>query len=375
MNGPVVVDFRSALVNREGTGRAAREWVRAMVARDDCPELALFAWTFARASVPEEELGLQAALRTGRVRLLRRRLPHTLVSRALRITRHGIDDLLGGAALVQHMQLRHLPARRAPECAVLYDTLWSDATAPWIGADASRRMGRDARALAQRCARVQTPSAAAARDLEAELALPAARIDVVPLGSDHLLRVPSGSAPGTPFLFTAARVDGRKNHITVLRALEQLARAGQRVPWVIAGPKGHGAEPFLEALAVSPVSSSVQILGPLSERDLAAHYRAARLFVFPSLGEGFGLPPLEAMGFGTATVSSPAGSLGEVLADGAQLLSPTAIEAWAETIDRLWHDDAARAELGARGRIRAQGFTWDRAAEQLLASWRRTAAG
>lgn len=373
MNGPVLLDFRSALVNREGTGRAAREWVRALAAREDCPELRLFAWTWAHAAVPEEELGLEAAVASGRVRFLRRRLPHTIVSRALRLARRGIDDLAGDAALVQHLQLRHLPVRRAPQCAVLYDTLWNDAAAPWISADAAARMAADARALVRSCARIQAPSAAAGRDLVATLAIEPARLDVVPLGADHLLRVAPGAAPGTPFLFTAARVDARKNHITVLRALEQLARAGTHIPWVVAGPSGHGAEPFLRALDISPVRRSVQLVGALSEADLAAHYRAARLFVFPSLGEGFGLPPLEAMGLGTATLSSPAGSLGEVLAEGAVLLPPEDPAAWADTIDRLWHDPAQRAAWEERGRVRAALFTWDRAATALLDSWRRAA--
>jgi glycosyltransferase involved in cell wall biosynthesis len=97
-------------------------------------------------------------------------------------------------------------------------------------------------------------------------------------------------------------------------------------------------------------------------------------FVYPSLYEGFGLPPLEAMACGTPTLVSSASSLPEVVGDGALVADPRDVEELGEGIVRLATDEGLRAELTARGRQRASQFTWERAARELLAVFAELAA-
>jgi len=362
-------DYRCALVNREGTGRAARELVRALLARSDAPAVDLFGWTLAPTRVAEHELGIEAPLASGRTRLLRRRIPHRATDVLLRALRLGLDDL-GSAALVHHFQLSHLPVRAALQTGTIYDTLWSDPNSAWLAPKDALGMAHRAHELARRCARIHAPSGHAADSIASVLGFPRARIDVVPLGADHLQHRPEcGTAPREDYLFTAARLDARKNHIAVLRALERLDARGLCLPWVVAGPPGHGCEPFFDALAKSKVRARVHVVGELDENDLAAHHRAARLFVFPSLGEGFGLPPLEAMGFGVPTVASGAGSLAEVLGEGAWSVEPDDVDGLADAIEALWPAGALRERWRTRARERAALFTWDRAADAALRAW------
>ena len=100
-------------------------------------------------------------------------------------------------------------------------------------------------------------------------------------------------------------------------------------------------------------------LGQVPDGDLPRLYRGAVAFVFPSLYEGFGLPPLEAMACGTPVVSSAATSLAEVVGDAAVLIDPLEIESIAEGIDRVVEDAALREALVARGLTQAQTFSWE----------------
>src|SRR6202011_2778699 len=103
----------------------------------------------------------------------------------------------------------------------------------------------------------------------------------------------------------------------------------------------------------------VRFLGYLPEETLAALYRLASVFVFPSLYEGFGLPPLEAMACGTPVVTSSLSSLPEVVGDAAVLVDPYHPEDIARGLEEVLSDPALQADLSARGRARAQEFSWE----------------
>ena len=109
----------------------------------------------------------------------------------------------------------------------------------------------------------------------------------------------------------------------------------------------------------------VRFLGFLSDETLAIVYRLARVFVFPSLYEGFGLPPLEAMASGTPVVTSNVSSLPEVTGDAALLVDPTVAEAIADAMRRILTDPAVAADLSARGLRRARAFSWEHAAARI----------
>jgi glycosyltransferase involved in cell wall biosynthesis len=113
------------------------------------------------------------------------------------------------------------------------------------------------------------------------------------------------------------------------------------------------------------VRQDVRFFGFVPDHTLAALYRLASVFAFPSLYEGFGLPPLEAMACGTPVVTSRISSLPEVVGDAALLVDPYSVDDIAGALDRVLGDDALRASLVARGRARVQDFSWERSARAI----------
>ncbi len=171
----------------------------------------------------------------------------------------------------------------------------------------------------------------------------------------------------TRFILFVGTLEPRKNLSTLLRAL---ARLPGEVRLVVVGAVGWRDEALGDVACELGVADRVEFVGWVSEEELDALYRRARLLVMPSLSEGFGLPVLEAMSRGTPVVCSGAGSLPEIAADAALLHEPTDDFELACHIIALWTDDALHAEYARRGLARVQRFSWARAAQETLAVYR-----
>jgi len=117
----------------------------------------------------------------------------------------------------------------------------------------------------------------------------------------------------------------------------------------------------------------MQCLGWVDEDDKPALYAGAAAFLFPSLYEGFGLPPLEAMACGAPVIASNASSLPEVVGDAGILVDPRDAGAWVDAIRAVLSDDARRAAMRERGIAQSKKFSWDRAADETLAVYRSVA--
>jgi glycosyltransferase involved in cell wall biosynthesis len=117
------------------------------------------------------------------------------------------------------------------------------------------------------------------------------------------------------------------------------------------------------------VRQDVRFFGFVPEHTLAALYRLASVFAFPSLYEGFGLPPLEAMACGTPVVTSRLSSLPEVVGDAALLVDPYRVEEIAHALERVLQDETLRADLVARGLVRARQFSWERSVRAIHAGY------
>ncbi|GAB4469218.1 MAG: glycosyltransferase family 1 protein [Anaerolineae bacterium] len=167
-----------------------------------------------------------------------------------------------------------------------------------------------------------------------------------------------------PFILSVGTVQPRKNYLRLVEALHRLDRPDLRL--VIAGGRGWLDDPLYARIDDLGLQDRVIFTGFVPDADLPALYSAARVFAFPSLYEGFGLPILEAMACGTPAVVSTASSLPEVAGDAALLVDPTDVDGLTHAIARLLDDEALRADLVARGRARVEAFTWDGAARQLL---------
>lgn len=359
----VGIDYRSALVNREGIGRAVRELVRAAVRLEAGPQLLLYGTSLRGPSVSSEELGLLP----GRAELHRRRFPARLAGRWLSLARRGLDDVLG-ADLVHHFQLSALPVRRAVQTATLWDLIYLNGGNGYLDPTTAREMEASARALAARADRLVVTSEHVAREVRRELDVDDRAVHVVPLGGDHVLRtkpepVPTGS---DPFLLTVSRIDPRKNHEFALRIFERLCLREPRLRWKIAGPLGYRGAELRAKLEHSGQAGRIDFLGSVSEGALRTLYERCAVFVFPSLDEGFGLPPLEAMTCGAPTVVSNRGSLPEVAGQGAAVLDPEDAASWEAAIARALDDPEPWRQ---RALLRAGELTWSSAAQGLAGVW------
>jgi glycosyltransferase involved in cell wall biosynthesis len=199
------------------------------------------------------------------------------------------------------------------------------------------------------------------------------QVAIAHLGCDHVARdlPPEGFGKAKdPYVLTVSRVDARKNHLRMLEAFEMLVKEGFPHRWVIAGPSGHGVEVFERELAASPARHRVEWKRFVAESELPKLYSQADLFLFASLNEGFGLPPLEAMACGVPVVSSVVTSMPEVLGDAALLVEPTDVERIFEASRRMLAEPEYAREFAEKGKRRAREFTWKECARRTLIAYR-----
>ncbi len=165
-----------------------------------------------------------------------------------------------------------------------------------------------------------------------------------------------------PYILAVGTVQPRKNYVRLMEACDSLA-AQRSLDLVIVGRPAWLAEPILDAAKRRPY---VHLLGFCDDADLPALYRQAALLAFPSLYEGFGFPPLEAMACGTPVVASTASSVPEVVGDAGLLVDPLDVPAWTAALAQALDDLTLRDRLRQAGLARAATFTWARAAQEWL---------
>jgi glycosyltransferase involved in cell wall biosynthesis len=176
------------------------------------------------------------------------------------------------------------------------------------------------------------------------------------------------------YLLVVATLEPRKNLPRLLKAYAQLEPSlRESFPLVLAG--AHGWGPNLKSRDFSDLEAKGQIrrLGYVPEQDLPFLYAGAGAFAFPSIYEGFGLPPLEAMASGVPVLTSSAASLPEVVGDTALMVEPGDISQIRDGLCRLLTDQNFRAKASKAGPERASGFTWQRCVEKTIAVYTRAA--
>ena len=169
----------------------------------------------------------------------------------------------------------------------------------------------------------------------------------------------------SPYALFVGTFEPRKNLATLLHALRYTPHD---LRLIIVGEAGwaNGGEPARLARELG-LTERVQLAGRVSDAELDQLYREARMLVFPSLSEGFGLPALEAMARGTPVVCANTGSLPEIVGSAALLHDPLNVQQLAQHMCQLWLDDALYAEYRARGQGQAAQFSWPRCAHETLA--------
>lgn len=244
-----------------------------------------------------------------------------------------------------------------------------------------------ARRLATRQDAIIAVSETTRRDITRFFGVPPGRIQVIHNGVDHERFTASEGVSGEkratrekwrlfkPFALYVARLEHPgKNHVRLIRSFEIFKQeTGSDLQLVLGGSDWHGAEAIHAAARSSKFASDICFLGFVADSDLPALYRAAELFVYPSLFEGFGMPPIEAMACGCPVICSNRGSLGEVVADAAEIVAPEDLSSIAAALRRVVSDASVRERLRAKGFARASAFDWTRAARETLAVYRRAA--
>lgn len=248
--------------------------------------------------------------------------------------------------------------------------------------DYMRRMLPDS---LQRASHVITVSESARFDLIAHFGHPPERITAIPLGADPAFRIHSAPelAPVLDRLGLQAKsyslyvgtIEPRKNLDRLLDAYEALPEALRRqFPLVMAGSPGWRSEHTHTRMARAASAGWLHYLRYVAQADLPALYAGARLFVYPSLYEGFGLPVLEAMASGVPVVTSNVSSLPEVVGNAALSIAPENTDALVAALEQGLQDEAWRAYAGVAGLERAARFTWDRCLSQTVAVYGQVSA-
>lgn len=224
-----------------------------------------------------------------------------------------------------------------------------------------RRFEQQARHAARDSDLIVTVSEFTARQVEQWLGVEHARVRVV----HHGVHLPSEAGNGgrEDMVLHVGAVQRRKN---LARLIDAFRRLGPGWRLVLAGSLGFGGAEILARIQDSPARDRIQWLGYVSPGDLNRLYRRARIFAFPSLDEGFGLPVLEAMAWGVPVITSSRAALPEVAGDAALLVDPQDTAALAAALTALATREDLRRDLIARGRQRAATFSWDAA---LAKTW------
>ena len=235
-----------------------------------------------------------------------------------------------------------------------------------------------ARLSAQRARRVIAVSESTKRDAVKQYGIAPEQVDVVHNGVDPAFHpLPAGQVSafradrGLPerFILFVGTLEPRKNIARLIQAYAQLP--GARPPLFFVGGKGWFYDEIFALVERLNLGAEVHFAGYVSTDELPWWYNAADLFVYPSLYEGFGLPPLEAMACGTPVVTSTASSLPEVVGQAGLLVEPTDTEGLAAAMGRSLTDGDLRVQMKAMGLARAAGFSWQETARRTADSYRR----
>lgn len=179
-----------------------------------------------------------------------------------------------------------------------------------------------------------------------------------------------------PYIMYTGGLDFRKNIPALIKAFAELVRTGDDHALVLVGEYGSNRRyyPDIDTMVTElGLTDRVMRLAGVTDREMKTLYTHADLFVFPSLFEGFGIPPLEAMACGTPVVCSSATSLPEVVGDAAELFDPSSVSELTAAMRRVLTDQARANELRCLGKKRAQLFTWERTAEKMVEVFREVA--
>lgn len=285
---------------------------------------------------------------------------------------------------VLHVQYTAPPFCPAPVVATIHDLAFEHLPETFTRRG-SLQLKLTVRRTARRAARIATVSEYSRQDLLRTYRLAPEKVVTTYNGiephfttqtraADEAAQVRQRFGIAREFLLAVGSLQPRKNLERLIRTYARLRREQPDFApqLVIVGRKLWLAESIFAEVSRQPWASDVILTGYVSDDDLPALYRTASAFVYPSLFEGFGLPPLEAMACGTPVITSNISSLPEVAGSAALLIDPLNEQELAAALQRILNDQPLRARLRAEGVRQAAKFTWRDAAEKTLQLYRES---
>ncbi len=249
-----------------------------------------------------------------------------------------------------------IPPTDLPLVATIHDLAWREEK-DWFP-PRGRRFAETWLDKARKAERIICPSKTTYNDL-VKAGFEEQRIRIVPLGvrkknvdKQQVEDLLEENSINTPFVLWVGTIEPRKNIPTLLQAMQQIPET----PLVLVGPKGWESD--LQPL-IAPIEDRVKIIGEVDEATKHAWYRAASVFCFPSLMEGFGLPVAEAMSHGTPVVTSSTTATAEVAGDSTLLIDPKSAEDIADSITKILNKPELAEELSEKGLERVKKMTWE----------------
>lgn len=225
-----------------------------------------------------------------------------------------------------------------------------------------------ARRLARRQDEIIAISRNTAQDVERYFGIPQRKLNIIYNGLNHEVFQPRRAGTERPtFLYVARLEHPGKNHVGLIEAFNSF-KAATHSDWqlVLAGSKWSGAEHIERAIGESPFARDIRCTGFVPDADLPDLYRSASVFVYPSLYEGFGLPPLEAMACGVPVICSTGGALREMAGKAAVLVEPGDTAGLAAQMTRVAGDPMLRECMRENGLAHARQFQWRKTVEATL---------
>ena len=355
----------------EGTGVATftRGAIRALAARQD---LDVSAWGLTMRGRRELAAVVPAA-----VRVHDRPMPAALLGRLWSATDRPKGEWWTGDVDVVHgTNFVVPPTKRAASVVTVYDL--TAVRFPQLCAPASLRYPDLVRRAVRRGAWVHTLASAIADEVIELLDVPADRVRVVASGLDHV-EAGDGArgralAGADRYILALGTVEPRKGLPDLVRSFDRLAVTRPDLHLVVVGPDGWGTEAFTAAAAMARHHERVRRI-PWVDVDARGDLLAgACVLAVPSVYEGFGYPPLEAMATGTPVVATAVGSLPEVLGDAALLVAGGDLDAFTDALASVIDDAAVAADLSRRGPAQAATFSWEACADGLVELYRDATA-
>jgi glycosyltransferase involved in cell wall biosynthesis len=359
----VAVDATPLLGVRTGVGGSVAGFISAVATDPDLDVIGYGLSATAGRSLPER---LPPSVRAAR--------PIPIPAGALlrtwaRVDHPAVEWWTGPVDVVHGTNFVVPPSRKAARLVTVHDL--TPVRFPDLCSPTSLRYPGLIRRAIQSGASIHTVSQSMADDVMDHFHVDGSRIHVIHNGLTPLPPPLPRKELEPPYILAIGTVEPRKGLPDLVAAFDRIADSIPDIRLKIAGPPGWGEEAFAVALRSAGHSDRIQRIGWSDDRS--SLIAGARLLAYPSLYEGFGLPPLEAMSLGVPVVATTAGAIPEVVGDAAMLVAPRDVPALAEALRVVAGDTTTRERLIALGKERVHLFSWQQAGQQLALLYRTLA--